>query len=107
MENENRLDMFTDKADNYMIELSANIENEADNRKRSALMRCIRDVERIGDYATNFDEMAKKFSDEEMTFSDGAKEELVILTEATREILRLTVEAIESGNEYIVRRIEP
>ena len=105
--NEERLDIFTDRADNYMIELSANIESETDNRKRSALMRCIRDVERIGDYATNFDEMAKKFHDEELSFSDSAKEELAILTEAIQEILRLTVEAIGSENEYIVRRIEP
>ena len=105
--NEERIDMFTDRADNYMIELSANIESETDNRKRSALMRCIRDVERIGDYATNFDEMAKKFHAEELSFSDGAKEELAILTDAVQEILRLTVEAIGTENEYVVRRIEP
>ena len=105
--NEERIDMFTDRADNYMIELSANIESETDNRKRSALMRCIRDVERIGDYATNFDEMAKKFHTEELSFSDGAKQELAILTEAVQEILRLTVEAIGTENEYVVRRIEP
>jgi len=105
--NENRLDMFTDRADNYMIELSANIENEADNRQRSVLMRCIRDVERIGDYATNFDEMAKKFQSEELSFSENAKQELSIITDAVQEILRLTVEAIETDNEYVVRRIEP
>ena len=104
---EERLDLFTDRADNYMIELSSNIEAESDNRQRSALMRCIRDVERIGDYATNFDEMAKKFSDGENTFSDVAKQELTILSDAVQEILRLTVEAIETGNEYVVRRIEP
>ena len=106
-ENENRLDVFTDRADNYMIELSGNIEADSDNRQRSVLMRCIRDVERIGDYATNFDEMAKKAHDEECSFSDVAKKELAILTEATMEILRLTVEAIETDNEYVVRRIEP
>ena len=105
--NENRLDMFTDKADNYMIELSANIESEADNRQRSVLMRCIRDVERIGDYATNFDEMAKKFQNEELSFSETAKQELAILVDSIQEILRLTVEAIETDNEYVVRRIEP
>ena len=105
--NEERLDIFTDRADNYMIELSANIESETDNRKRSALMRCIRDVERIGDYATNFDEMAKKFHDEELSFSESAQGELAILMDAIQEILRLTVDAIESDNEYIVRRIEP
>ena len=105
--NENRLDVFTDRADNYMIELSGNIEADSDNRQRSVLMRCIRDVERIGDYATNFDEMAKKAHDEDCTFSDAAKKELLILTDATMEILRLTVEVIETDNEYVVRRIEP
>lgn len=106
-ENEERLDIFTDRADTYMIELSANIETESDNRHRSVLMRCIRDVERIGDYATNFDEIAKKFHESELTFSESAKKELAILTDAVQEILRLTVEAIETDNEYIVRRIEP
>ena len=105
--NENRLDVFTDRADNYMIELSGNIESDNDNRQRSVLMRCIRDVERIGDYAVNFDEIAKKAQDEGCEFSDIAKKELAILKEAVREILRLTVEVIETDNEYVVRRIEP
>ena len=70
-------------------------------------MRCIRDVERIGDYATNFDEMAKKFQNEELSFSENAKQELAILVDSIQEILRLTVEAIETDNEYVVRRIEP
>lgn len=104
---EKRLDAFTDRADNYLIELSANIENESDNRERSVLMQCIRDVERIGDYATNFDEMAKKVSDEGLSFSESAHKELAIITDAVLEILRLTVEAIETESEHVARRIEP
>ena len=105
--NEERLDIFTDRADTYMIELSSNIETESDNRHRSVLMRCIRDVERIGDYATNFDEIAKKFHGEELSFSESAQKELAILTDAIQEILRLTVDAIQTDNEYVIRRIEP
>lgn len=104
---EDRLDSFTDRADNYLIELSKNIETEADNRERNMLMQCIRDIERIGDYATNFDEMAQKLHASELKFSDGAKQELSILTDAVQEILRLTVEALENDNDYITRRIEP
>lgn len=104
---EDRLDSFTDRADNYLIELSKNIETEADNRERNMLMQCIRDIERIGDYATNFDEMAQKLHATELKFSDGAKQELSILTDAVQEILRLTVEALENDNDYITRRIEP
>lgn len=106
-ENETRLDHFTDSADNYLIELSANIESESDNRQRSILMQSIRDIERIGDYATNFDEMATKFHDTELQFSKGAWKELDILSNAVGEILRLTVEALENDSESTARRIEP
>ncbi len=105
--NENKLDAFTDSADNFLIDLSKNIEIESDNRWRNMLMQCIRDVERIGDYATNFDEMAKKMADGELSFSDGASKEINILGEAVQEILRLTVVALEKDSEYDARRIEP
>lgn len=107
LHDEDRLDFFTDSADNFLIELSKNIENESDNRQRNILMQCIRDIERIGDYATNFDEMAQKMSTSELKFSEGARQELNILDDAVQEILRLTVEALENENDYITRRIEP
>ncbi len=105
--NENRLDCFTDSADTYLIELSKNIEIESDNRWRNMLMQCIRDIERIGDYATNFDEMAKKMYDNEYSFSESAQKEINILGDAVQEILRLTADALEKDSEYVARRIEP
>ena len=104
---EERLDCFTDSADNYLIALSQNIETENDNRQRNVLMQCIRDIERIGDYATNLDEMALKMHECGYKFSEGAKKELGILSDAVQEILRLTVEALENDSDYIARRIEP
>ncbi len=106
-ENEERLDTFTDRADNYLIELSGNIETESDNRLLNMLMQCLRDVERIGDYATNFDEMAEKMSASELAFSELAYEEIEILNDAVQEILRLTLEGLKGDNDYVVRRIEP
>ncbi len=104
---EDRLDRFTDAADNYLIELARNIESEIDKRQHSMLMQCIRDIERIGDYATNFDELAKKMSDSDLKFSKSAKKELAIIGDAVTEILRLTLEALENDNDYSARRIEP
>ena len=104
---ENRLDSFADEANNYLIQLSRNVETEWDNRQLSMLMQCLPDVERIGDYATNFDEMAVKLHEEGKEFSDPAAKELDILGEAVQEILRLTVAAMESGSESMARRIEP
>ena len=90
---EDRLDQFTDSVDNYLIELSGNIETESDNRQRNMLMQCVHDIERIGDYATNFDEMSKKLHDSDIHFSEEARKEMDILGNAVEEILRLTVEA--------------
>ena len=104
---EEKLDFFTDKADDFLIRLSSNIELESDKRQHNILMQCIRDLERVGDYATNFDEMAKKMSDSELSFSDSAMKEMELLGDAVLEILRLTVEALENDNDYIARRIEP
>lgn len=105
--NEEKLDCLTDSADNYLIELSRNIETDADNRQRNMLMQCIRDIERIGDYATNFDEMAQKLHESELHFSSGAQKELGILGNAVQEILRLTLEALENDSQSTARRIEP
>ncbi|MEE1314328.1 MAG: Na/Pi cotransporter family protein [Faecalimonas sp.] len=102
-----RLDCFTDSADNYLIELSGNIDNEADKRQLNMLMQCIRDIERIGDYASNFDEIAEKLHEEELDFSKEAMKELAVISDAVQEILRLTVEALENDSDYIARRIEP
>ena len=70
-------------------------------------MQCTPNVERIGDYAMNFEEMAKKLHEKSFTFSEGAHKELDILGGAVLEILRLTVEALETDNETVARRIEP
>lgn len=104
---EDKLDFLTDSADNYMIKLTSNIEAEKDQRQRSILMQCIRDIERIGDYATDFDQIALKMHQEEVKFSKSAQKELQILSDAVLEIMRLMVEAMESDTEYVARRIEP
>ena len=104
---EERLDRFADNADNYLIELSNNLESENESREVNMLMQSIHDIERIGDYAMNFDEMAQKMNAEGLTFSISAKREMDVLSDAVQEILRLTVEALETDNDYIARRVEP
>ena len=104
---EERLDSFADQADNYLVQLSRNVETERENRQLNMLMQCVPSVERIGDYATNFDEMARKLRDAGKNFSESAQKELDVLGDAVQEILRLTVEAMETGSEQTTRRIEP
>lgn len=104
---EKEIDLITDSVDNYLIELSSHIETEVDIRERNILMQCIRDIERIGDYAMNFDELAKKKYNEELHFSDNAKRELQILSDAVHEIISLTIKAIDEEDDHITWKVEP
>ena len=104
---EEQIDRFTDNAENYLIELSHHIETEPENHQINVLMQCTPNIERIGDYATNFEEMAQKMNESGISFSENAQRELKILGGAVMEILRLTVDALEQDSETIARRIEP
>jgi len=104
---EERLDLFADDADNYMIELFQYVESERDNRQLNMVMQCVPAVERVGDYATNFDEMAKKLHDAGLAFSESARKEMDVLGDAVVEILDLTVTALRDDDEDTARRIEP
>ena len=104
---EDQLDRFADTADNYLIELSRSIDNPKDKHLLNTLMQCIPNIERVGDYATNFDEMAKKMADQKLAFSEGAQKELDVLSDAIQEILRLTVDALIYNSDATARRIEP
>ncbi len=104
---EERLDTFTDNADNYMVELSRSVEDPQESRLLTMLMQSTTAIERIGDYATNFDELAADMHKSKLDFSKGAQQELDVLRSAVLEILRLTVEALETGDESAARRIEP
>ena len=104
---EDRLDRFTDHCDNYLVELSRNVDDPRDSRHLTMLMQSLTAIERIGDYATNFDEQARDMYDAKLGFSEGAQKELDILRAAVLEILRLTVETLENHDEAAARRIEP
>ena len=56
-------------------------------------MQAVPDFERIGDYATNIDELAERLTAQKVTLSEHAKSELTVIGEAVSEIVRLTVEA--------------
>lgn len=104
---EERIDNFTDMADHYLVELSRHVETDRDNRELSMLMQCLPNVERIGDYATNFDELAEKMSTTNVTFSETARKELDILSDAVHEIIHLTIDALEREDDEAARLIEP
>lgn len=101
------LDQFADHADRFLIGLSKAVETEGDDRQVDMLMQTVPNFERVGDYATNLVELAQRLRGENVEFSETAHRELGILSEAVNEILEITVEAFNSGDNDMARKIEP
>ena len=106
-EDEECLDQFADRADHFLIGLSKVIEDEAGDRQVDMLMQSVPNFERIGDYATNFVELAQCLRDENVTLSDMAKEELKLISAAVNEIIQITVEAFTNNDNNAAKAIEP
>ena len=106
-ENEECLDQFADRADHFLIGLSKVVEDEAGDRQVDMLMQSVPNFERIGDYATNFVELAQRLEAEEATLSDTAKEELKLLGTAVKDIIGITVAAFTNNDNQAAKAIEP
>ncbi len=106
-EDENCLDQFADASSQFLIGLSKVVETEKDNRQVDMLMQAVPNFERVGDYATNFVEMAQKLHAEQATFSENARKELRILSDAVDEILSITVDAFRYDDNEKAKAIEP
>ncbi len=104
---EDRIDQFADTADNFLIKLSRSISDGKQSRQLNLLMQSVPNIERIGDYATNFNELAERLVQDKLHFSGGAREELRLLINAVEEIIALTTDALENDSNILARRIEP
>ena len=101
------LDQFADRADHFLIGLSKMIEAKHDDRQLDMLIQTVPNLERIGDYATNFVEFAQRLQSEKVEFSDTAKKELQILSDAITEIIGITMDAFEAGDAEAAKAVEP
>ena len=104
---EERIDRFADRADNFLIRLAHDLESAGEDARINLLMQAVPDFERIGDYATNINELAEQLNAQKVTLSDYAKGELNIIGEAVSEIVRLTVDAFKNDDNTAARRVEP
>ena len=107
LEDEDCLDRFADVSDRFLIGLSKVIESEGEDRQVDMLMQSVPNFERIGDYATNLNEMGQRLMKEEGSFSDSAVQELNVLFDAVNDILNITVDAFARNDNEAAKAIEP
>ncbi len=104
---EDNLDRFADRADRFLIGLSKEVETTSDDNQVDMLLQTVPSFERVGDYGTNLVELAQRMQAEKTIFSDSARKELALLCDAVNEILSITVEAFENGDNRKAKTIEP
>lgn len=106
-EMESLVDRYEDELGNYLVNLSTKNLSEEDSRTVSELLHTIGDLERMSDHARNIMEAAKEMNDKEMTFSDKAREELQIYTEALMRIVDEAVDSFIRNDRKMARLVEP
>ncbi len=104
---EDNLDRFADRADRFLIGLSKVVETKSDDHQVDMLLQAVPSFERVGDYGTNLVELAQRLQSEKGSFSENARQELNLLSQAVCEILDVTVDAFESNDNRKARAIEP
>ena len=106
-EMENRIDQYEDLLGAYLVKLSAHEMTQQDSRATSMLLHMIGDFERIGDHALNLSDVARELHDKKLAFSDQARREVGVLSNAIDEVLTLAIKAFETGDVTLARRVEP
>ncbi|MCH5271787.1 MAG: Na/Pi cotransporter family protein [Lachnospiraceae bacterium] len=104
---ESQVDRFEDVLGTYLVKLSSKNLSEKESHVLSVLLHCIGDFERISDHALNIKEAADEMMSKDMEFSDKAKEEVEIFSQAIRDILTLAIEAFETEDLGKANLVEP
>ncbi|HBD86182.1 MAG TPA: Na/Pi cotransporter [Clostridiales bacterium] len=104
---EDRLDNFADRSDHFLISLAHLLVTDEHSAHMNLLMQAVPDFERIGDYATNIDELAQRLNNSKVCLSERARKELEILCEAVDEIVTITVDAFTRDDNEAAMQVEP
>ena len=106
-ERETMIDRLEDRIGSYLIKLNACDLSDEDTRAVTTLFHLISEFERIGDYTVNIMETAELLYEKEGSFSEKARQELVVLFNAIQDIIRLATDATQTANIDIATRVEP
>ena len=104
---EDRLDHMEDALNSYLIKLSNRDVTDDVNNEISELMHTTGDFERISDHAVNMVILMEEMQDRKMAFSDEARKEIALLSDAMNEILTITLKCFEARDRHAARQVEP
>ena len=104
---EELLDKMEVKIGDYLIKISDQEINDAENRSITEMLKFIGEYERIGDYTINLMECAQRLHDSEISFSPKAKQQVELLFRAVATVQELTNAAFANADASIAAQVEP
>ncbi len=105
--NENLADEYEDALGSYLVKISTKNLNDEDSEKVSLLLHAIGDIEQITDYSANILFNARFKNDKNYSFSDKAKTEIKIMTDAVDETLDTIISSIANNDIKKAVIVEP
>ena len=106
-EEEDNIDLLTDRLSNYLVQLSPHIKLENQVRILDQYYKVVTEFERLGDHAMNIEEVAEAMNAQGIRFSDSAMEEIRVVRELIERILRYAELAFEKRDVEAANHIEP
>ena len=104
---ESLVDNYEDKLGSYLVKLAGHKLAEHEANEVTSLLHLIGDAERISDHACNLMEASKEIHSKQLTFSDEAINEIKVISGAIKEIVNITVKAVENNDKEYAMKIEP
>ena len=107
MEMEKQVDIYEDKIGAYLLRLNSNDMTIRDVDTHGMLLKCIGDLERISDHATNLLESAQEKFEKGEEFSEAVAEEMRVFTRAVMDTVDIAVETVKTRDMKLAMTIEP
>lgn len=105
--NEDSIDRLADAVDNYLVGLGHYIPSGKNNDILNYFIQIFSEFERIGDHAVNLTENAEDLKSKGSEFTPQAKNELMVIGSAIREILSDAYAAFSHMDFEAARKVEP
>ena len=106
-EGEHRADHYEDILGTYLVKLSSLQISTEDSAEAAMLLKAIGDLERVSDHCVSLLCSAEELKQKDMRFSEAARKELSVLTQAVTKVMDLTVEAFNSYDYQLAQKVEP
>ena len=102
---EDKIDFINNAITDFLIKLSPNLDKD-DEAIVGGYFHVINDIERIGDHASNFMDMATRMKDDDLAFSEVAHSEFKRMKGAVSEMFDEAMVAFDEHSEVDLKKLE-